>query len=175
MPRGPLLSRTVSIAALAALAVATSTACKRKAEEFPIEPPTESWETFPMTLPAPEAPVTDLLEGLKAGDTLQGAKVMAVGGVSKDGGIPINVLMEREGLQPLAAQIVVHTRSEDPRPPAWSAKYAVFYHMLGPFKPPMPGDIKRMIDEVAERLKRTEDKVPMPGGMKPARRPGSPA
>ena len=162
---------------LSIVALALATSCNaRKSETTSSAPPSAVPPAASVfELPSADQGVIDLLGGLKKGDPLGAAKVVAIGPVSQQGGITINVIQERPGLPSLGLQIVVHAKSEEPTPPFFSAKYGVFYQSLGPLQAPMPEDFRVMIKELTDKLLRTEDKVPMPKGLLPAKKPGNPA
>jgi hypothetical protein len=162
---------------LAVVTLALATSCKaRKSETTSSAPPSAVPPAASVfELPPADQGIIDLLGGLKKGDALGAGKVIAIGAVNQQGGIPINVIEERPGLPSLSLQIVVHTKADDPPAPFATAKYAVFYQSLGPLQAPMPDDFRAMIKELTDKLQRTEDKVPMPKGLLPAKKPGNPA
>jgi hypothetical protein len=122
-------------------------------------------------LPAPaDKEVTDLLEGLKAGESIQGYPVAAVGAVTPEGVIPIVFIKDGQG-----ATIKIAQRTDVPSPPANSRHFGVFFEPFDGMKPLPSADLMNLVNSIADRLKRTEDKVPQPKGMKPLPRPSQPA
>ena len=155
------------IAACVAVSLALG-ACNRKVEHFEPEPA----PLWPRQLPPPcDKPITDLLDGLKPGDSVGGASVVAIGKLNEQGVIPIVFVRQQE-----AATIVVARNSEQsPLPPASSVRYSVYYQRFAEL-PLLPADVlQSLIDQVVERLKRTEDKVPAPDGIRALPTPGHPA
>ncbi|MBI5532015.1 MAG: hypothetical protein HY898_04820 [Deltaproteobacteria bacterium] len=164
----PPSPRLAAALALMLLAADTSGCCRRRGETFSPEASSAAWSRF---LPPPADPeVGALLEGLKSGDSVQGYPVVAVGAVSTDGVIPIVLVKEGTGVMVKVAEL-----SDVPPPPASSKHFGVYYETFHGLKPLPGNDVTRVVEDIAARLKRTEDKVPQPKGMKPLPRPTQPA
>ena len=166
------LARFVPFACVVLLAVTLLATCRRKVQGFQLEEQVDVSSLAPA--PADQA-VIDLLDGLKPGDKLGGIAVVAVGAVDRDGLIGIHLLQERQGLSSLGVRLVVAQKSDEPPPPLYTAKYAVYYQALGPLKAPMPEELNKALRELVDRLKRTEDRVPTPARLGRLKKPGSPA
>jgi len=153
---------------LATLAACSSGCCRRKVETYSLEAPSGGWSKH---LPPPaDKEVSDLLDGLKPGDSISGFPVAAVGAVNTSGVIPI--VFVKDGL---GVTIVVSQLSEQPPPPASTRKYGVYYQVFDGLKSWDATEVTKIVNGIVERLKRTEDHVAEPKGLKPLPRPGKPA
>lgn len=121
-------------------------------------------------LPPPAGPeVVALLDGLAVGNKVGGVPVLAVGAIDARGTIPIVIGQEGE-----ASIIVVAARTETPSPPVNTKSYSVFYETFDARPPVSQQGLAQAMKDVADRLRKTEEKLPVPASLKPLR-PGAPA
>jgi hypothetical protein len=124
-------------------------------------PPGSEVPVIEPPLSAPDAGVTALLSGLKAGDELGSAKVVEVFGVS-EGRIPIHVMSGTSH-----GWLEISLRSEEPPPPVSTNHYSVYWTMRGANVTDRMNDeaVLEVALKLGERLRSVEDRVAQPSGM----------
>jgi hypothetical protein len=154
---------------LMAVTMATSSCCRRKRPPPPeLEVPTST--NWSRQLPPPAgADVTALLNGLKAGDSVQGHAVTAIGAVNRDGSIPI-IFVDQDR----AILLLVAEKSDLPKAPKETGRYGIYYQGFDGLKPLPPGDTQKLMEGLEERIRKVEDKVAPPKGLGPLPRPSLP-
>jgi hypothetical protein len=103
-----------------------------------------------------------LLDGLSVGDTLEGYLVTWIGSVREDGAM--EVLLEGGG-RPM--RLAVALDSKEPRPPVRTSKYALYYEGSGRTHAASEQDCLRVLEALAKRIRKVEEVVPTPSGMRP--------
>lgn len=112
---------------------------------------------------------TAFLDGMKVGDEVAGFRVAFVGAPRDDGLMLIE--FEQNGT---FARIVVGLLSAEPLPPAATAKYAVYFERVHDKQQATPEQASRLADAVASRIRKGEEKVPAPSGLKAMKKAGKP-
>lgn len=120
----------------------------------------------------PAGPDVTALVAVQKGDALADFTVESVGAVRPDGAIPIR--LERHGIVVRLAVTLVPA-DDEPRAPAKTAKYAVYFETVTDGVSAREEDCVRACEALAEKLRATEDRVPAPAGMKAPRKAGKPA
>lgn len=113
-----------------------------------------------------------MLGGLRTGDELDGYHVTEVVGVRSDGGVTVQLVRGGAAVKLL---VTIAPEDDEPRAPARTEKYAVYYENVerGPSAP--EEDCQRLARALARRIEAVEGTVPVPPGMKRPRRAGQPA
>jgi hypothetical protein len=112
-------------------------------------------------LAPPDAGVTTLLSGLKAGDQLGPARVVEVFGVN-DGRIPVHIASGTS-----QGWLEISLRSEEPPPPVSTKLYSVYWTMRGNITDRMVDEaISAACVQLGERLQAVEEQTPPPSGLK---------
>ncbi len=168
--------------AIASLAIAlmlafSSTACRAREQSSTREAaPASSSPVAPavasVVVPPVGPDVRAMLGGVSVGSTVEEFGVKEIGGVRSDGAVPVR--LEHEGKTVWLALTLV-PEDDDPRPPASTAKYAVYYESGERGKGASEEDCHRVAQAMAEKLRAVEDRVPVPAGMRVPRKIGQPA
>ncbi len=116
--------------------------------------------------------VIALFGGLRQGDVIAGYTVEQIGAVRGDGGVPVR--LSREGAT-MRLVVTLAPEGEDPRPPARTDRYAVYYESGHDGVSAREQDCQRAAEELAERIRAQEGTVPVPAGMKAPRKVGQPS
>lgn len=125
---------------------------------------------IPRALPAPAgAEILALLDGLAVGDKVGGVPVVAIGAIDARGTIP--VVIEQGGA---ISVVVIAARTETPAPPVSTKSYSVFFEGFDGRNPLSQQQVLEAAKDIAARLRKTEDKLPVPPALKPLARPGVP-
>ena len=114
--------------------------------------------------------VLALLDGLKSGDVLDAWTVQSVSAVRPDGVVSVVVKRDAD-----VVALIVANLGTTARAPASSERYAVYWENSPPatkVDPELAGAVARLL---ADRLRKTENRVPSPAGMTELRRPTTPA
>jgi hypothetical protein len=153
------------VATLVALGVAAG-ACKAGPPGGQPAPSASSPPPEPVAPATPE--VTALLDGLEPGDRLEGFAVSSVGAVRSDGVVPIE--LEAPGKR---ISIVVALATASPPAPAGTEKYGVYYERADR-SGATNDEAQRVAAAIAQRVRKTEQRVAVPPGMKKLARAGQP-
>lgn len=147
-----------STCGLALIAMIFAAGCSKEEQR---DPKADTSAT-PPAQPAPAgADVLALLGGVKVGDEVEGYVVTWIGAVASDGAI--RVLLEQGGRR---MRLVVALYSEEPNPPVRTEKYALYYESLDHRQAAGEDDCKRVLEQLAKKIRRVEDDVPAPSGMR---------
>jgi len=164
IPAIPALRFTLAL--VAAIALVGAPGCN----DNPSGGPAPASST-PRALPAPAgADISALLDGLKSGDKLAGVPVAAIGAIDSRGAIPI-VLQQGDS----CSVIAIAARTEEPSPPMSTRSYSLFFEGFDHRSAVPQQQLLEAMRDLASRLKKTEDKLPVPAGLKALARPGAPA
>lgn len=102
-----------------------------------------------------------LLDGLSVGDVLEGYLVTWIGSVREDGAMEVRL---EGGGRPM--RLAVALDSKEPRPPVRTSKYALYYEASGRPHAASEQDCLRVLEALAKRIRKVEEVVPTPSGMR---------
>jgi hypothetical protein len=101
-----------------------------------------------------------LLDGLRVGDVVEGYEVVWIGAARADGGMEVR--LEAGGRR---MRLVVALVSETPRPPVRTEKYGLFYEASDALHAARVEESLRVLEALANRIRKVEGRVPVPAGM----------
>lgn len=113
-----------------------------------------------------------MLGGLSVGEEVDGWRVARIGAVRADGGVPIE--LTRGGTQ-MRLLVTLIPEDDDPRAPAQTSRYAVYYENPERGKGASKGDSERVAQTVAGKIRAAEAMAPVPAGMTQPRKSGQPS
>lgn len=141
-----------------AVIAATTAGCGRETRDQ--SAPEASMNGSPQPVAA-GASVTAMLDGLRVGDTLAKHRVTWIGDVDREG--TVRVRFESGGR---VVRAVIALRSERPRPPVTTSRYALFYEGLDHRNAATEEEAKLVIEALGQRVRRVEERVEAPAGMR---------
>jgi hypothetical protein len=112
--------------------------------------------------------VRAVLGGLQVGDTVEGYEVTWIGAVREDGGVALR--LEQGGRR---MRLAMGLDTDDPRPPVRTEKYALYYEKTGRLDAASEEDCARVLESLAKRIRKVEQKLPTPAGMRPLPAPAA--
>ena len=102
-----------------------------------------------------------MLGGLQVGDTVEGYEVTWIGAVREDGGVALR--LEQGGRR---MRLAMGLDTEEPRPPVRTEKYALYYEDTRRLDAASQEDCARVLESLAKRIRKVEQKLPTPAGMR---------
>jgi len=105
--------------------------------------------------------VRAVLGGLQVGDTVEGYEVTWIGAVREDGGVALR--LEQGGRR---MRLAMGLDTEEPRPPVRTEKYALYYEDTRRLDAASQEDCARVLESLAKRIRKVEQKLPTPAGMR---------